>query len=67
MGEVMVSRTGNPNDYGEILTVPEVAGLLGVSPHAVYRLISEKRIPCRKAGKNYLFLKSAILAWLAGA
>ncbi len=62
----MVSRTGNPNDYGEILTVPEVSALLGISTHAVYRLISEKKIPARKAGKSYLFLKSAILAWLAG-
>jgi len=62
----MVSRTGNPNDYGEILTVPEVSGLLGISPAAVYRLISEKKIPCRRAGKSYLFLKSAILAWLQG-
>jgi excisionase family DNA binding protein len=62
----MVSDKRNPEAYGEILTVPEVACLLGLSSHAVYRLIAERKIPCRKAGKSYLFLKSAILAWLAG-
>jgi excisionase family DNA binding protein len=62
----MVTRTGNPNDFNEILTVKEVAALLGISTHAVYRLITEKKIPARKAGKSYLFLKSALLAWLAG-
>jgi excisionase family DNA binding protein len=62
----MVAKSGNPNDYAEILTVKEVSGLLGISTHAVYRLITEKKIPARKAGKSYLFLKSALLAWLAG-
>jgi len=62
----MVTTTRNPALAPEIMSVPEVAELLGISRPAVYRLVSEKKIPCRKAGKSFLFLKSAIMAWLAG-
>ena len=41
----------------ELLTVPEIARLLRVHPHHVFRLCHERRIPFLKLGANS---KSAI-------
>jgi excisionase family DNA binding protein len=45
------------------LTVQEAAELLRLAPKSLYSLVSQRRIPYRKAGRRLLFLESEILAW----
>jgi excisionase family DNA binding protein len=45
------------------LTVHEAAGLLRLAPKSLYSLVSQRRIPFRKAGRRLLFLESELIAW----
>jgi excisionase family DNA binding protein len=45
------------------LTVPEVAALLRLSERTVYDMVSQRRIPFRKAGDRTLFDRDEILEW----
>lgn len=56
----------DPAELPEVLDVAGAAALLGVSPNSIYYLVERRRIPCRRAGKAYRFLKSVLLQWLAG-
>ncbi|MFN3481043.1 MAG: helix-turn-helix transcriptional regulator [Thermodesulfovibrionales bacterium] len=48
-----------------LLTVEEVAEMLGIKRHSVYHLVFHKRIPCLKISKGCLrFRKSDIEKWL---
>jgi len=48
----------------EILTVEEAAIFLRVSTSSIYKLAQDGRIPCRKAGRQWRFSRSAILRWI---
>ena len=51
---------------GALLTVHEVADLLGLSVGTVYHFVSEKRIPVLKLSARCIrFDSTAIAAWLA--
>ena len=45
------------------LTVSEVAELLRIRPRTVYQMVSQGRIPYRKAGRQLLFETSEIDRW----
>lgn len=45
------------------LTVSEVAELLRIRPRTVYQMVSQRRIPFRKAGRILLFEESEIDSW----
>ena len=45
------------------LTVEEVAEMLRVKPRTIYDMVSERRIPYRKAGDRTIFLLDEILDW----
>ena len=45
------------------LTVAEVAELLRLKPRTIYEMVSERRIPYRKAGDRTIFLLDEILKW----
>ena len=47
----------------KFLSVQEAADFLRVSPRTVYGWISQRAIPCRKAGRRVLLLKSELIAW----
>ena len=47
----------------KFLTVPEVAALLRLSERTIYDMVSQRRIPFRKAGDRTLFDRDEILAW----
>lgn len=47
----------------KFLTVQEVAELLRISPRTVYDLVSQRRIPYRKAGDRTIFDLDEILEW----
>jgi len=60
-----VESDGCVNDDDRLLTVPEVAALLQMSPGGVYHLISQRRIPTVHISSRCVrFRRSALLAWI---
>lgn len=47
-----------------VYNVQEMAEILGVKPLTIYRSVNKGKIPAVKIGKNILFPKDVILAWL---
>ncbi|MCI0660639.1 MAG: helix-turn-helix domain-containing protein [Acidobacteria bacterium] len=47
----------------EFLTVNELADMLRVKPRTIYEMVSDGRIPYRKAGRRVIFLLAEILEW----
>jgi excisionase family DNA binding protein len=45
------------------MTVGEAAELLRLAPKSLYSLVSQRRIPFRKAGRRLLFLESELIDW----
>lgn len=52
-----------PEPLPKFLTVPEVAALLRLSERTVYDMVSQRRIPFRKAGDRTLFDRDEVLEW----
>ena len=52
------------NDYPDILTVPEISDLLGVSTKTVYKLLKEEKIEKRVVGREFKILKVNVAAYL---
>ncbi len=50
---------------GEVLTLAEAAAFLRVAEADVLRLVREQRLPGRKVGDDWRFLKAAVAAWLS--
>ena len=48
----------------EIMNLKEAARFLRLSPKRVESLVTEQRLPGRKIGKDWRFLRSAIERWL---
>jgi excisionase family DNA binding protein len=46
-----------------LINVLEAAELLRVAPKTLYGLVSQRRIPFRKAGRRLLFLESELFEW----
>lgn len=49
--------------HPRFMTVAEAAELLHLAPESLYALVSERRIPYRKAGRRLLFLESELIEW----
>ena len=45
------------------LTVHEAAELLRLAPKSLYSLVSQRRVPFRKAGRRLLFLEAELIDW----
>ena len=50
----------------EVLTVAQVAELLGLHPKTVYDHAGAGDIPHRRVGRRLLFSRAAIMEWLKG-
>ena len=50
----------------EVLDLKEAAALLRVHPNTLYAQASVGRVPCRKVGRQYRFIRSALERWLEG-
>jgi excisionase family DNA binding protein len=51
---------------GEVLTVEQVADLLGLGRNTVYDAANRGEIPHRRIGRRLIFSRVAVLEWLAG-
>jgi excisionase family DNA binding protein len=45
------------------MVVGEASELLRLAPKTLYSLVSQRRIPFRKAGRRLLFLESELIDW----
>lgn len=52
-----------PVGVPQFLTVVQVASILHLTPKTIYNMVSQRRIPFRKAGHQLLFDLSEIEAW----
>lgn len=52
------------DDYGDVLTLQDVAALLGWHLETVRTWVREGKLPARKIGRPYVVLKQDLLAWL---
>ena len=61
-----MARSANPDAYGEMLSITEVAAILGIHPDTARRYAREGVIKARKlpnSNRHYI-LKSELLDWL---
>jgi len=56
-------HSSTQSEQPRFLTVAEVAELLRLKPRTIYEMVSERRIPYRKAGDRTIFLLDEILKW----
>jgi excisionase family DNA binding protein len=63
-GLLSLMGSDNPSD---VLTAEEAAPLLKVSKWTLYAAANRGEVPHRRLGRRMLFLRSALMAWLAGA
>ncbi len=47
-----------------LISVRELADLLGLSKNTVYAAAGRGEIPCRRVGRRILFSRAAIMRWL---
>lgn len=52
-----------PADMRRLFTVEEVAAMLQLEPRTIYNMVSQRRIPFRKAGRQLRFDLEEIEAW----
>jgi excisionase family DNA binding protein len=50
-------------DRNRLMDVQEAATYLRIAPKTLYGLVSQRRIPFRKAGRRLLFLEAELLEW----
>ena len=53
----------NHRTHHRFMNVEQAAQLLNLSPKTLYGLVSQRRIPYRKAGRRLLFLEAELIAW----
>lgn len=63
--EKVLGRTSQQHDEGhKLLTLNEVAALLGKSSSTIYAMTSDKRIPYHKRGNKLYFFEDEIIGWI---
>ena len=48
----------------DVLHVPGIAALLGVSADTIYDLLASGQLPGRKVGRKWLTTRSAVMRWM---
>lgn len=64
LDEVLGRAAGNDTGKRKLLTIEEVAALLGKSISTIYSMTSEKRIPYRKRGNKLYFFEDEVMQWI---
>ena len=59
----MTKNGGSTNAPPRFLSVKELAELLRIKTRTIYEMVSQGRIPYRKAGDRTIFLLDEILEW----
>jgi excisionase family DNA binding protein len=61
--ERIVMDTQTLRSRSRLMDVQEAANMLRIAPKTLYGLVSQRRIPFRKAGRRLLFLEEELLDW----
>ena len=62
--EVLGKAAGKDTGKRNLLSLEEVAALLGKSASTIYAMTSDKRIPYHKRGNKLYFFQNEIIAWI---
>ena len=62
--EVLCKAAGKDTGKRSLLSLEEVAALLGKSASTIYAMTSEKRIPYRKRGNRLYFFEDEVMQWI---
>ena len=62
--EVLGKAAGKDTGKRSLLSLEDVAALLGKSASTIYAMTSEKRIPYRKRGNKLYFFKKELIEWI---
>lgn len=62
--EMLGRASGQDADRRKLLSLGEVAALLGKSASTIYAMTSEKRIPYRKRGNKLYFFEDEVMRWI---
>jgi excisionase family DNA binding protein len=57
--------SADPQHEHECMTANELARYLRVNRKTVYEYAARNVIPCRRLGRRLVFLRNAVIAWLA--
>lgn len=58
-----IKRVETPNKLPRLITVEEVAAMLQLEPRTIYNMVSQRRIPFRRAGRQLRFDPREIDEW----
>jgi excisionase family DNA binding protein len=53
-----------PPTLSRLISVPEAAVYTGLSPHTIYAMVSQKRIPYVKVGRLVKFDEAMLQTWI---
>lgn len=59
-----MARSDNLDDYGDVLTLADVAAIMKVHLETVRLWAREGKLPAKRAGRSYFILKAALVEWL---
>ena len=62
--EVLCKAAGKDTSKRSLLSLEEVAALLGKSASTIYAMTSDKRIPYHKRGNKLYFFEDEVIAWI---
>ena len=62
--EILCKAAGKDTGKRNMLSLEEVAALLGKSASTIYAMTSEKRIPYHKRGNKLYFFEDEIIGWI---
>jgi len=55
------------NDYPDVLTVEQLAQILGIGQNAAYQLVKSGAIGCKRIGRNIRIPKLCVVDYLTSA
>ena len=59
----LMDEKDNDKDNDKALTTEDACQFLSISRQTLYKLVKSKKIPGRKVGDNYRFLKSDLIRY----
>ena len=62
--DALKRKRGAEYEENNILTIDDVALLLGFSTSKVYQMVRDQEIPCFKISRSWRFLKEDIYKWI---
>lgn len=59
-----MESNNSQKEFKQVMDIRELSEYLGIGKSKIYNLISHKKIPASKIGRQYRFSKEVVDAWL---